>query len=176
MVKKICVFILFTSAVVHANGDWLDRAADLVSTSLFHKNHIDLPKLEMVLGKCINEDKKEIESLEKLQKLNSKEEGIVASGHNVSYKAQIAAAKTQLSYHEKVAKSVKDLADNKRDKEKFIERLAELKADRAELDSLEAKMKKASALESVKIGASIAAKKGAIEAKKLVIKGSLLSS
>ena len=174
MIKKLCVAALLLAPTVKA--DWLDDLAQLTSKGLLsRKDELSIPKAQSLMADYIKEDKAELARLDKLIELNGQEKGVASAGHDVSYKAQRKSIELLLKYHEKVARSLSEMPDNKKEKEKFIAQLAELKKLDEELKTLKKEFNSTkNTTDKIKPGAKLAAKSVEIEAKKAYIKATFL--
>lgn len=173
MVKKLCIAILLLVSAVKA--DWLDDLAQMTYKDLLSKkDELNLSKAQSLIAQYIKEDKAEIARLDKLIELNE-DKGMMAAGHSISYKGQRKSMVMLLSYHQKVEKALSEMPDNKKEREKFIAQLAELKKLDEELAELKKKYNNAKkATDKIYPGAEVAAKSVEIEAKKAYIKSTFL--
>lgn len=159
MNKHILLIISMLSCGFAQAGDWLDEIVDVVA----HHNSFHAKKANAIMEKYINEDKSKIAALEKQQKQNTSE-GVLAGTRDLTYKGEMLTLETSLRYHEGVAKYIKDLAENKKDRESFVEECKKLKKLNNELHSLQKKYDTATASGKAVIGTKIAAKKTHIAA------------
>lgn len=167
MYKKI-LFIVVTGVSI-MKADWLDDLIGLVKD-----NKLDIPASSEVLQKYIKQDQEDVASVEKKMK-EDKESGFWATIRGGTFQAELAAAKTQLSYHQKVAKSLIELPENKKEREKLAHNLLSLKKAQEELEHLKQDYKKVSDTgEKIKIGAQIAAKEIQVNGLRSFIKGLFL--
>lgn len=150
-------------------ADWLDDLGNLVK-----QNTLDVPAAQEVLGKYIKQDQDAITAVEK--KMTEKDEsGFWATIRGGTFQAELAAAKSQLAYHQKVAKSLKELPENKKDREKLVSNLLSLKKVQEELEQLKADYAKTSDMsQKIKIGAQIGVKEVQLNGLRSIIKGLFL--
>lgn len=151
------VISLLSCGFVQAAGqsaDWLDEIVDVV----VHHNGFHAKKANAIIEKYIAKDKAEIAALEKQQKHNTSE-GVLAGTRELTYKGEMVPLNTSLRYHEGVAKYIRDLAENKKDRESFVQECKKLKKLNNELHALQKKYDAATVSGKAVVGAQIAAKK-----------------
>lgn len=167
MTKRILIILLLGVSMVKA--DWLDDLGNLVK-----QNTLDTAAAQEVLGKHIKLDQDALAVVEKKMTENN-ESGFWATIRGGTFQAELAAAKSQLAYHQKVAKSLKELPENKKEREKLVSNLIALKKAQEELEQIKKEYAQAKDVtEKIKIGARIAAKEVQIQGLRSFIKGLFL--
>lgn len=163
--KKLLVVLAF--AIPMLNADWLDDMVILFA----EQKDFDVKKATPIIQKYIEQDKKEIESLEK-QAQDNNQSGFWAGLRGGTYRAQLFAARSSLKSHEKVASFVTGLPENKKDREEFMSNCKVLNDLNQELASLQKEFdeEKRYTTKKVKLGALIAAKTMHIQTKKTLMK------
>ena len=158
-----CSVLLLTSVTY---ADWLDDMVVSVGSS----NSFDADKTLGVIQKYVDQDKKEIELLEK-QELENTEDGVLAKVRGGTYTMALFSARSSLKSHEHVAKFIKELSANKKDRDKFVAKCVALNKLNMELIELQKEYEKEKHLaKKTKLGALITAKKLHIEGKKAIMK------
>ena len=177
MVKQLvtCIFIV-KGALLLADApkpslDWLDEISAFVHKKcLLVFMNLMVQKLDRFFKSILSMIRMKLKNWT-LAAANHKESGLGAAVHGASYTVQITAAKSQLKYHEKVATRLKELPENKRDRESLGKNLGALKEAREEIEELKKELGKAAGiLEKSKILAKIATKEGWVAMKKTYIK------
>lgn len=162
--KMLFCSVLLLTSVMYA--DWLDDMVVTVGSS----NRFDADKTLGVIQKYVDQDKKEIELLEK-QQLENTESGVLADVRGGTYKMALFSARSSLKSHEHVVKFIKELSANKKDRDKFIAKCAALHKLNKELIELQKMYEEEKHFaKKTKLGALIAAKKLHIEGKKTIIR------
>ncbi len=172
MIKQIVLGTLLVVPCVFGGNDWIDDLTGLVG-----KGTIQQHRAERAVQNHINNDEAEIKRLEAMEKDDKKEGGINATIRGGTYKVQLSAARTSLSYHKKALDFVKSLPRNENERLQFIEKLNTLKTYETELADLKRDYNNGSGVANVaKNGSLIAAKEAQIVALKARIKGALIIS
>ncbi len=165
--KKMLFFILL--GVTTMNADWLDELVKIAPTNLS-----DVAVLTTVIDKYIAQDTQRIAKLEKTIQENE-DSGFWATLRGGTLQAELATTKTQRGYHQKVAKYLKELPENKKERERLISNLQALQKNQEELAVLKESYAKADDLaDKIKKGAQVAAKEVELNGRKTVIKGLFL--
>lgn len=147
-------------------ADWLDDLVALVGSSKEWKAQ----EAEQVVNKYIDEDKAEIERIEK--KIQSKKTGFWAAFHYTAYKTELFTAQSQKNYHEKLLKGLQALPENKKDRQNLVNRLVSLYEQEQALTEFKKKLSEAHSIsERIKLAAFIAAKQTQVTTKRSIIKG-----
>ncbi len=150
-------------------ADWLDDLMNSVKPDAF-----DAEAAAAILEKYIAQDAEAIAQLEKKSKENP-DSGFWGTLRGGTFQAELATTKSQLSYHKKVAKALKELPENKKERERLIANLVAIKKNLEELEELRAAYKNAQDMgEKIKIGAQIAAKEVEMNGRRAVVKGTFL--
>ena len=151
------------------NADWLDNIG-----TLLHNDALDVEEAQNVLNEDIKKDIDYVASLEKKIK-ETKESGFWASLRTGTLYAELKTAQSQLAYHKKVLDSLKNLPDNKKERERLISNLTTLRSYQNELVNLKKDYATAKdTKDTIKVGAQIAAKEVQIQALRSLIKGLFL--
>lgn len=162
--KKLCIVLALTSASI--SGDWVD---DMVA-SVTENNGFNVDKAAKIIKKYIEQDKTEIETIEK-EADGGRKGGFWAALRGGTYQAQLVAAKASLKNHEAVGKFLKELPENRHDREELIRNCRELYELSKELAELQKQLEEAKAYSrKAHIGALIAAKAMHIQTKKTLMK------
>ena len=150
-------------------ADWLDDMVRLATPEGFDYN-----AAAVILETYIAQDLKEVETITKKSQEN-KDSGFWATLRGGTYKAELATAKSQLSYHQKVAAGLKGLPENKKERERLVSNLLAIKKNLEELEALRKEFKNAAdTTQKIKLGARIAAKEVEMNATRALVKGSFL--
>ena len=150
-------------------ADWLDDLVSLVGPTKEWKAQ----EAELIVNKYINEDAAEIERIEK--KIQNKRTGFWAAFHYTAYKTELFTAQSQKNYHEKLLKGLQALPENKKDRQKLLERLGSLYEQEQALAEFKKKLSEARTIsERIKLAALIAAKQTQVTTKRSLIKGSFV--
>ncbi len=163
--KKLLLGLLLTiSPVILA--DWLD---DMV-VAITEKNEFDVQGAAVIIQKYIDQDRKEIESLEKQEQENNKN-GFWSHVRGGTYKVQLLSARSSLKSHERVAGFLKELPENKKSREDFVRDCKSLQELNQELVQLQKEYEQEKRYAGkVSLGAQIAAKSMHIQTKKTLMK------
>lgn len=162
--KKLCIVLALASASISA--DWVD---DMVA-SVTENNGFIVDKATKIIKKYIEQDKSEIETIEK-ESQGTRRNGFWAALRGGTYQAQLIAAKASLKNHEAVEKFLKELPENKNDREELVRNCRELHELSKELVELQKQLEEAKAYSrKAHVGALIAAKAMHIQTKKTLMK------
>lgn len=162
--KKLLIMLALATPMLYA--DWLD---DMVVNFADEKEfHVD--KAMPIIQKYIDQDKKEIEGLEKQAQENI-QNGFWSGLRGGTYRAQLFAARSSLKSHEHVAVFMKGLPENKNDREVFLNNCRILHKLNNELTQLQKDFEEEKRYtRKAKLGALIAAKTMHIQTKKTLMK------
>ncbi len=150
-------------------ADWLDDLMNSVKPE-----GLDPVAAAEILEKYIAQDTEQIAQLEKKSKENQ-DSGFWGTLRGGTFQAELATTKSQLSYHKKVAKALKELPENKKERERLIANLLAIKKNLDELEQLRAAYKDAADMgQKITIGAQIAAKEVEMNGRRAVVKGAFL--
>lgn len=162
------IVMLLSSSLIYA--DWLDDLAQHIGP----KAQWDESQAIAVINNYLKEDETHINDLENKIESN-KNNGWWSSLHKGAYQVELATAKSQKNYHEKIYKALKDLPDNKKERDKLVSSLVSLYRNNNELEDLKKSLSSTKdTSEKIKLGAKIVAKQSEIAGRKMFIKSSFL--
>lgn len=168
---KKMMLVIFSLMTFTLTADWLDDIVQQVDARSCWSD----ADANGIIQQYIDKDKNEIWALEAEQKQNEQENGLAATIHQGSLKAQLIKARATLSYHEKVADYFNDLAQNKKDRDHFVDNCLKLAQLNKELAHLEQHLKtRKNYGKAARTQAKIVAKKAHIEAKRAHMKAPIL--
>lgn len=169
--QKLAFSFVVITASASLAADWLD---DIVYTAAAKKEFIVADAIDIVNGYKTKADER-VDRLEKAYKANHS--GFWAMVHAGSYAVELQAAKGDKSYYNKVAQVLKELPDNKKQREKFAHGLENLQHTQQEIKVLKASFRaQKNKTEQFKLGLKIAAKNAELSAKKAYIKSTIFFS
>lgn len=162
--KKFLVALLL--AVPAISADWVD---DMV-ISVVENDGFKVDKAAGIIKKYIEQDRTEIETIEKQSKA-SDHSGFWGQMRGGTYKAQLLAAKSSLHSHEAVEKFLKELPNNKNDREELVRNCRTLHNLNKELAQLQKEFEEEKRyIKKAQIAALIAAKNMHFQTKKTMMK------
>lgn len=162
--KKLCIVLVL--ATVSISADWVD---DMVA-SIAENNGFNVDKASKIIKNYIEQDKTEIEAIEK-ESEGGRKGGFWAALRGGTYQAQLVAAKASLKNHEAVEKFLKELPENKHEREELIRNCRELFELNKDLAELQKQLEEAKAYtRKAQVAALIAAKGMHIQTKKTLMK------
>lgn len=169
MVKKILITLLLSMSTLYA--DWVDDLAQLTE----HKSNPAISDFLEVIEKHISHDKDSIMRIEKQSTGDKKESGFWEGVRSGTYAVELKTARASLHYLEKVAGGIKELAENKKERERFIDHLRAIQKIEQKIAQLKKDYDKTDDMgKHIKIGALVAAKKAELHGRKALLKSSFL--
>lgn len=169
--KMVLVMCMLSLTGTYLYADWLEDLALELGPEPEWNNRV----AERIMEKYLQEDVDTIQEIE--EKLKSESNGMLAIMHRGAYYVELKAAQSNKIYHEKVARILSELPENKVQRTKFLENLSTLYKNLMELKDLQAAYPATASLtEKLKARARIVAQQTVIGARKTLIKGSFLVS
>ncbi len=169
--KKVALSLVVVTSCGSALADWLDDVSHLVS----QKKQFIIADALAIVTTYEQTASSEVVRLEKA--LKQQQSGFWGMLHTGGYKVELATAKNDKKYYQKIAQVVTQLPDNKNQREKFIQSLIDLNRIEQDLYAFKTAFKaQKDRAEQFKLGVKITAKKAELSAKKAYIKSALLLS
>ncbi len=170
MVKRMLIACMLVAPFAVCT-DWLD---DIVASYVKHGAFDRVETLSIIEEYREKDNKKRIE-LEAAAKLGGESSGFFATMRGGSYKAELALLDSQIAYYKKVASSIIEFTENKKEQESFTSALEKLSRYRKRLEELRSKYRKSSStFDKMKIGTVLAAKETQLASYKAYVKNILI--